>query len=366
MKHVKIFFAYIIGGTRWMRDVVGLFWKLGWWSKLLLVLCASVIFLLVTAYGISRWYAVSVSDQPRQLGTTYVSDYARSLDLNAEETLDAILTDLGVERLRLVSYWNKIEPEQGRYDFTDLDWQFEKAEAAGADISLAIGLRQPRWPECHAPKWVELSDPSKWEPRLYEYLTAVVNRYKNSPSLVSYQLENEYFLEAFGECPEPSRDRLQAEFDLLKRLDPETPVIMSRSNNHPVIMTHDPLPDQVGMSVYRRVWDGTYTKRYLTYPLPAWYYGSLAGMQKILTGRDSMLHEMQMEPWPANGQFIAEASLAEQDKTFKSQDFDSRIRYAKGTGLRTIDLWGAEWWYWRMTEKNDPEFWNAAKRAFNE
>jgi beta-galactosidase GanA len=67
--------------------------------------------------------------------------------------MQAMIDDLGVRQFRLVSYWDKIEPEKGTYDFDELDWQFQKANDAHAKVSLAIGLRQPRWPECHMPSW---------------------------------------------------------------------------------------------------------------------------------------------------------------------------------------------------------------------
>ena len=38
-----------------------------------------------------------------------------------------------------------------------------------------------------------------------------------------------------------------------------------------------------------------------------------------------------------------------------------RLKYARDTGIRTIDLWGAEWWYYRKIHHNDPSFWNIAR-----
>jgi hypothetical protein len=31
--------------------------------------------------------------------------------------------------------------------------------------------------------------------------------------------------------------------------------------------------------------------------------------------------------------------------------------------MKTIDLWGAEWWYWLKVKKNDPGVWNVVKEA---
>lgn len=354
---------YIARIGKRIRHISGVWWRKGWWSKAITITILTLVIILAPLYGISRWYVASNANKPLQLGVSFVPDYARSLGLNAEETMDALIQDVGVRQFRLVSYWNKHEPEQGRYDFSDLDWQFEKAEAADAKVSLAVGLRQPRWPECHMPDWASKLPDSQWQSQLNTYIGEVINRYKNSPSLQSYQLENEYFND-FGECPDHTRERLISEFNVVKNYDSKHPVIISRSNNMPSLVLGDPQPDIVGASVYRRVWDAKITKNYYTYPFPAWYYAATAGLQKIVTGKDTALHEMQMEPWPANGQFIVDASLREQDKSFKSRDFASRVAFAKNTGMRSIDLWGAEWWYWRMEKANDPSFWREAKKAF--
>jgi len=34
--------------------------------------------------------------------------------------------------------------------------------------------------------------------------------------------------------------------------------------------------------------------------------------------------------------------------------------------MRKIDLWGAEWWYWRKVKFNDPSLWNTAKESIKE
>ena len=85
-------------------------------------------------------------------------------------------------------------------------------ESAGGEIALSLGLRQPRWPECHGPEWAMNKSKSEWLPDLLEYTTETVNRYKDRPALVEYQLENEFLLTVFGDCPYHSRERLIEEF----------------------------------------------------------------------------------------------------------------------------------------------------------
>jgi len=337
-------------------------WRGSRWRKALAIFIVFIIGWTMLSYGVAQWYAFRHKDEPLVIGTTFISDYAASFGLKPEETLNAIFSDLGVKKIRLVSYWKHIEPTPGTYDFSGLDWQFEMAQKYDARVSLAIGMRQPRWPECHEPKWANISGPAdSWKPQLYKYMAAVVERYKNHPALDSYQLENEFFMTVFGECKNFDRKRLVEEFDMVKKMDPNHKIIISRSNNWVGIPVGEPTPDQFGISVYKRVWDATFTKRYFEYPLPAWFYGMLAGWGEIFTGKDMMLHELQAEPWAPNGRFITETSLDEQFKSMSAQRMKTRISYGVDTGMREINLWGAEWWYWLKAVKGDSSVWDEVK-----
>jgi Beta-galactosidase len=319
-------------------------------------------------FAIARWYTVSNQDKPLEVGTTFVPNYARYLGVDPKETFNAIINDLNIDRVRLVSYWKDIEPVQGTYNFEELDWQFEMAERHGTKVSLALGMRQPRWPECHEPSWVDASLPrSEWQPALEKFITAVVERYKDSPVLDSYQLENEYFLTVFGKCKNFERQRLVEEFDLVKRLDTDTKVIITRSNNWTIASgfpTGDPRPDEFGVSVYKRVWDSSITRRYYEYPIPPWFYSTLAGGGKLLTGKDLIVHELQAEAWTPKGLEIKDAPIDELYKSMNPERLKDRIKYAADTGMRTIDTWGAEWWYQMKVNRDEPELWQTAKEEF--
>lgn len=315
-----------------------------------------------TAYGISRWYMIKHADEPMQIGVTFIPDYARYFGLDPKETLAATIDELGVTRLRLVTYWKNGEPINDQYNFDEFDWQMKMAEEKGVKVSLAIGLRQPRWPECHAPEWAQQMPMDQWSVELKEYMTAVIQRYQTSPALESYQLENEFFMDVFGICPDFSRERLVDEFNLVKSLDTTHPVIISRSNNWVGIPINEPQPDQFGISVYKRVWDSTITKRYFEYPMPPWFYGFLAGAGEIFTGKDMIIHELQAEAWlPAGFAINNPNDVAEMSKSMNPERLKDRIKYGADSGMRTMDLWGAEWWYWQKVKVGDPSLWNAAQ-----
>lgn len=322
----------------------------------LLVLIASLVLL---AYGISQWYINQNKSKPIHVGVTFIADYARYYDLDPKQTMRALIDDLNIKQFRLVSYWKISEPEPGKYNFDELDWQFKYAEEANAKVSLALGLRQPRWPECHMPGWAEQLSKEQWQIELKEYMEVVIDRYKNSPALESYQLENEFFMDVFGDCPDHSRDRLIDEYNYVKSLDSKHPVIISRSNNAVGLPIGKPRPDVFGISIYKRVWDKNITKRYFEYPFPAWFYGFLAGAGKIATGKDMIIHELQAEPWAPTE--TKSATLEEQNKSLDPERLRKRFEFGEETGMRDMYLWGAEWWYWRKVKFNDPTFWDVAR-----
>jgi hypothetical protein len=341
-------------------------WRRSLWQRLVIVLVIIVTVVVSGSYAISYWYLARHRSEPLALGVTFIPRYAKFFGLDPEQTMQAIIDDLGVRRFRLVSYWDDIEKVPGTYDFSQLDWQFAKAEKASVKINLAVGLRQPRWPECHMPKWAISQPKSEWYPELKNFITAVVERYKNSPALASYQVENEFFMTIFGECTDFDRDRLIEEYNLVKLLDPSKPIVVTRSNNWGGIPINEPTPDIYAVAVYKRVFDYTVLHRYFEYPYPPWFYGFLGGLGELVHGKPLAIHELQMEPWLPQGFSMNKISdIDEQNKSMNADRLQKRFRYAEDTGLRTIDAWGVEWWYWRKEKANDPSLWNVAKAEFN-
>ncbi len=328
-----------------------------------LALLGSILFAALINLAVLFYWYQSQSNQPYRHGVSFSTKQAGDYGLDSEEALKALIDDLGVKQFRLMSYWDLHEPQPGKYNFSSLDRQFEIIEAAEGKISLAIGMRQPRWPECHEPSWATNLNDRELEDAVNSYLKVVVNRYKDSPALESYQLENEFFIVSFGDCKDHRRERLVSEYNLVKQLDPDHPVIVSLSSNF-WLPINEPTPDIYGHSVYKRVYDGTYTNAYLEYPMPGWYHGLRAGWIKLLKQRDSIVHELQGEPWGPEA--TQNLSIEEQDKSMDAERLKGRIGYVKATGMRDVYWWGSEWWYWRYSKFNDQELWDVAKEIFNE
>lgn len=312
-------------------------------------------------------YRPSGGNQFKRLGSSFSIKYSEELGIDWQEAYMALLEDIDIQSLRLMSYWDDYEKENNQYDFETLDWQMEKALENDAKVSLALGLRQPRWPECHQPNWASNLQHEEWKSELNEYIAVVVNRYKTHPALESYQLENEAFNQWFGICDiqdrKVLRERLVEEFNLVKSLDSEHPVIMSLSDQHGFPFGQ-PTPDIYGYSIYRVVYNTQIIPFYLIYPTPVWYHRMRAAVVDVVKDRPILVHELQLEPWGPKP--TVELDTKEQDRSMSPAQMYRNVDFARQIGLDEGYLWGAEWWYWRKTVGNDPIIWETAKDIVNQ
>ncbi|MEQ1666389.1 MAG: beta-galactosidase, partial [Bdellovibrionales bacterium] len=245
----------------------------------------------------------------QQFGASFSLHRCSELGLNKKRLLKATLKDLGFKRLRLMSYWNIHEQKPEKYDFKELDWQMNMAEKYGAKVTLCLGKRQPRWPECHMPEWAKELPKSEWYQALFDFITVVVKRYKDHPALESWQLENEALLKEFGDCHDRdfSHKRLQKELELVKNLDDKHPVIMSLSDSWGFPFKK-PIPDIYAMSLYRITLNKK--SKYSTSSRPSRFYKLRSLVIGAVRNKPVFIHELQAEPWLPNS--ILESSIEEQ------------------------------------------------------
>lgn len=281
---------------------------------------------------------------PSRWGVSFSLKQCRDFQVSPGECLDFLINQLGFRRFRLMSYWDEHEKSPGNYDFATLDQQVKQIEDAGGVITLCVGARQPRWPESHWPNWaLQLGQAEKYQ-ALYAYLEVVLNRYKEHPSIISWQLENEALNRSFGKNGDFNRLRLRTELEIIRQLDPKRPVIMSTSNTWGLPLRR-PQPDQFGFTFYRVQY---HKSRYRRSKMPTWWYPVRAKLIRLYSGKPSFIHELQAEPWGPKA--IWEMSTYEQNKSMDQTQLTENLQLAIKTGLHPIDLWGGEWWYWRYKQ----------------
>lgn len=289
-------------------------------------------------------------------GVTFSSIYAENLGLDAREVYTAMLDDLDVKYLRLPAYWSRIETSRDEYDWHELDWFIEEAEKRGVGVTLAIGQKVPRWPECFIPDWVEHADPTYRSDQLIEYLSHIVHRYKDSSAIIRWQIENEPFL-PFGECPKPSLDQFQREVDLVRSIDSRPIQLTASGELDPWVDLALPA-DILGISMYRETWNDYLGFFY--YPINPGFYTNKARAIRPLVDK-VLISELQAEPWFPES--IDNRSPQEWYEVFNEEDFEDNVEFAIRTKLDEVYLWGIEWWYFLKTHQED-RLWEYAKEVF--
>lgn len=293
-------------------------------------------------------------------GVNFSQKHAINLGLDWKATYLALLDDLGAKYLKVAVHWDFIEGEGLGLFFDDVDWQVKEAERRDVKILFAIGMKTPRWPECHTPQWAKGLGKKDQQNAVLAMLEGVVLRYKNSETVWGWQVENEPFF-PFGECTFADKDFLKQEVGLVRSLDPRHPVVISESGEGSFWTGAASYGDVVGITLYQKAWVSQLGIS-VDYPLPPVFYWRKAQLINALFHKHAIGVELQAEPWGPS--LLYDTTLEEQEKTMNPALFRENIEFAKRTGLDTFYLWGGEWWYWMKEKQNRPEMWEEAKNLF--
>lgn len=299
---------------------------------------------------------------PRVYGVTFSSFYAEQFGLDWKKTYLALFDDLGVRHLRIPAYWNEIEKEQDKFDFSRLDWQIEEADRHNADVILAVGRKLPRWPECHDPEWTNSlinNDKNEFNAKLLHYIQYTVERYRDNNSVKMWQIENEPYL-PFGECKKYSIALLDKEIALVKSLDSTRQIMITDSGELSIWTRAAKRADIFGSTMYRSVYNKFFG--YITYPLPPSFFRLKRAITELIIGEKQMIIvELQGEPWSREAPY--KTSVEDHYKTMNPDIFRGILMYASQSGFDSFYLWGVEWWFWLKEKQNKPEMWNIVKEA---
>ena len=327
--------------------------------KIVLIILAS-FFLLVYLLKFANYYPArrDLESKPGFFGVTFSTKFSDELELDWKEVYTAILDELNVKNIRIPVYWDEIEAEEGVYDFADYDYLLDEGEKRGAKFIITVGRRQPRWPECHSPAW--LNKKSDMEARVHTLAMVrdVVNRYKDRSSVEYWQVENEPYFGAFGVCPKFDEGLLLQEVETVRSLD-DRPIIITGSGEMSSWRREARVGDIFGTTMYRVVYNSWLG--YLKYPFGMSFYrikAYLAG----LTPDKLILVELQAEPWVPKGKMIY-LTDKQIDKTMSVEQFKANLQYAINLDWQRAYVWGVEWWYWQKKYGN-PQYWQIAEKIF--
>lgn len=282
-------------------------------------------------------------------GVTFSPKFASELNLDWKDTYVKVLDDLKVRNLRIPTYWDD--------DLSKVDFMLSEASKRQAKVILTLGMRQPRWPECHIPIWAQSLSVKDKQIKLLEYITNVVQKYESDFSIEYWQVENEPLLGVFGQCDDPDEKFLIREVALVRSLS-KKPIIVTDSGELGFWVTPMKLSDTFGTTLYRKVYNPILG--YTSYPILPYLYDIKS---KLAGGKKTIIVELQAEPWSPDNS-LAVTDVEKQTRIFSLNEFKNYINYAKATGFSENYLWGVEWWYF-MAKMGHPEYLEYANTLFD-
>jgi hypothetical protein len=286
-----------------------------------------------------------------KFGVTFSEPYAHSLGLRPPEVFRSLISEIGLQMMRLCVYWDRTEPLPGEFDFDPLDRHVGEAARAGLDIILAFGQKAPRWPEFYRPEWARPNDPD-FERHLLRMVDTVVRHFQDVPVTI-WQVENEPYMSFGG--PSIRENLLRREIDLVRSLD-DRPIMLTDSADKGNWTRAANLCDVLGVNLYTKAWNG---RRYVDIDVaPSQYERKIRGVPASV-----IVSELQAEPWGPKP--VAELTPSEAAITMKPESLRHNGELAKSAGFETALFWGGEWWYW-LRERGDPSMWKMAKEIVKE
>jgi hypothetical protein len=297
--------------------------------------------------------------------------------------LDRLLEATEPDLVRLPVYWELVQPAPRDLDFDSVDslldviTRHNSTSSVRTRVVLTVGARNFLFPELHQPTWAG----DRSQPRLdavqssaayRAYFDATIDRYRASPILYAWQVENEPFdsvMNAYTADDAITDDQLAWEMEEVHRLDGRHRAVVTSYNAlHPLldmVQSFAPvllplvgggsghpnealrLGDAFGLDLYvdgRSVPYRTSTSVALRTEWKAQTLTFWADRAHSM-GKQMWVAEMQAEPWgDATGNF-SPGDLV-------NEAFDYRQ-----TPVDVVLLWGVETWL------TDPAWMDAAVRS---
>ena len=308
-------------------------------------------------------WALSIPRHRVEWGISFSHTHAAYLGLPWREVYVDMLKRFSPKYVRVAALWNEVGGEQDRFDFSSIDFMMDEAAKHGAKVTLVLGQKAPRWPECHIPAWAGAISSTAYESALASYLTAVVEHYKEHPALELWQVENEPFIDfKFGECP-LFRDLVSREVMLVRGLDLKHNVMITDSGELSTWRKASSAGDILGTTLYRVVqMPGGNILKY------DWLPPSVYSLRARLWGKydgNWYVAEAQAEPWFAS-EDPRSTPIAVQEKTFSPKRFLHTARYIERTGASRAYWWGVEWWYYAEKTFGNSQYLKMADSIFGE
>ncbi|TMB79194.1 MAG: hypothetical protein E6J46_04365 [Chloroflexi bacterium] len=170
-----------------------------------------------------------------------ISEYA---DRDPIQDLKQLLAATEPDLVRLPIYWESVGTNRGQLDFSSVDalldviGEHNQRSRHQTRVVLTLGARNFLFPELHEPAWAGLRqqpflDEAQSGIDYRDYFETSITRYRDSPLLYAWQVENEpldYVGNDFTGEDRISPAQLAWEVDAVHRLDPDHKAVLTTYN----------------------------------------------------------------------------------------------------------------------------------------
>ena len=321
-----------------------------------------ILLLLLVGFSIFLYYYFKPSEKV-EWGITFSVPYAEQLGLDWKTVYEDMLNDFPIKNFRVMTYWDRVESEEGRFDLGETNYQLDRLKAHGAKAYLILGKKQPRWPECYLPNWAKSLSTDEVFEKEQIYIDKLVQEYKNNDVVEGFQIQNEPLFNFGPDCPPITQSRLRDEIAKLK-VQTSKPILVTDTGELDFwYQSSHTGADILGVTMYHKVYNRFIGRT--TYPYPGAYYRIKAGFVKLTGGSSRVFGvELQLEPWFIDGPF--NVSSDEQLKLFSAKDIKKQFDKAKNSGFERHYLWGVEWWNWMKDKQGNPTPWQTVRRLLEQ
>ena len=282
------------------------------------------------------------------------------------QDLSVLLDTTQPDLVRLPIYWEDVEPTPEMLDFEGIDPLLQVVARHNLKaryptrVVLTIGARNFLYPELHEPDWAgpreqPFLDQAQAGNQYRLYFDSSIKRYRRSPLLYAWQVENEPLDEVgnvlTGE-DQISETQLAWEVGEVHRLDPmheavvttydglnvyvdwlevHAPTLVSTYNGHPQQALS--LADALGLDLYIDGPNVPYRHLTTMYVREEWKQQALHFWARMANkqGKSLWLAEMQAQPWSDTTTFAPKDLVA------------SAVDYRQ-ENLQVVLMWGVETW----------------------
>ncbi len=287
---------------------------------------------------------------PMKYGFSLSKGQCDWLGVNPNDILNN-LKDSKLHVARLGLYWNEIEKEECIYDFKESETLINLASELGYEIILTIGAKAPRWPEFYTPKYlldkyknIQSIPESILSEKILSFIQASVERFKNLPSLTTWQVENEPLDASGPDQVSLSATILQQEIDLVRSLDSRKILVTIWGND---MKRRNTLKKAYALKNVDVLGFDIYPKRpfFFRFYKPLLTEKDILKMNKEIKdmGMTPILAELQAEPWEEGFDYKLHP---EKIKSISLEQIERNINDYKNLGFETILLWGIEYISW--------------------